>query len=103
MTRDNALAKRLGKIFDGYLLDSVRKGGAGGCGLSPSLPMAWQREQFSRTSSSPLPTRPFSTGAAGLKGTSRNDRKTTGAIVLCIVPSFAKAWRTVPGLQADYL
>src|ERR1700674_557793 len=34
------------RLSMGYLLDRVQNGGACGCGLSPSLPMAWQREQF---------------------------------------------------------
>ena len=67
------------RLSTGYLLDSVRKGGAGGCGLSPSLPMAWQREQFFRTSGSPLSARPFSPAAAGLSSrpsrSFRRDRK----------------------------
>src|SRR5215211_7403044 len=50
----------------GYLLDRVRNGGACGCGLSPSLPIAWQREQFSRTITSPLSASPFSAAATGL-------------------------------------
>src|SRR4029079_15322036 len=49
----------------GYFLESVRNGGAGGWGLSPSLPIAWQREQFSLTRTSPLSTRFLSAALAG--------------------------------------
>lgn len=38
----------------GYLWGGVQKGGASGCGITPSPPMAWQREQFPLTSASPL-------------------------------------------------
>jgi hypothetical protein len=73
MARDDALGSA--KFSTGYLLERVRKGGACGCGLSPVLPTAWQREQFSRTSSSPLVSVPFSTAAAGFE-TTRNSAKT---------------------------
>jgi DNA transformation protein len=49
----------------GYLRDKVRNGGAGGCGLSPVLPIAWQREQLSRSSTSPLSTRVLSAAWTG--------------------------------------
>jgi hypothetical protein len=42
----------------------VRNGGASGCGLLPSLPVAWQREQFFVTSTSPLLVRSFSAAKA---------------------------------------
>ncbi len=55
----------------GYLLDRVQNGGACGCGLSPSLPMAWQREQFFSNSISPLLTRFLSTAKTWLAATLR--------------------------------
>src|SRR5688500_17555068 len=39
VARDNALGERFGEVLAGYLEESVRKGGASSCGLSPSLPM----------------------------------------------------------------
>src|SRR4029079_14418422 len=56
----------------GYFLESVRNGGAGGWGLSPSLPMAWQREQFSLTRASPLSTRFLSAAFTGAAQTTIN-------------------------------
>jgi hypothetical protein len=49
----------------GYLLERVRKRGASLWGLSPSLPIAWQREQFSLTSASPLSMSVFSVAKTG--------------------------------------
>src|SRR6185369_2710616 len=57
-------ARDSARSSSGYLLESVRKGGAGGWGLSPSLPIAWQREQLSLTIASPLVARSFSAAAA---------------------------------------
>ena len=57
-------ASDLARSSTGYLRDKVRNGGAGGCGLSPVLPMAWQREQFSRKSTSPLFTSVLSAASA---------------------------------------
>jgi len=36
-----------------YLRESVRKGGAAGCGLSPARPTAWHRTQFVVSNDSP--------------------------------------------------
>ena len=33
----------------GYLAERIRNGGASLCGLSPSVPIAWQRAQFFST------------------------------------------------------
>jgi hypothetical protein len=38
-----------------YLRESVRKGGAAGCGLVPERPTAWQRAQFVTSRNSPRP------------------------------------------------
>src|SRR6516162_2820066 len=38
-----------------YLRESVRKGGAAGCGLAPVGPTAWQRAQFLVSNNSPRP------------------------------------------------
>src|SRR6185369_2371803 len=57
-------ARDSARSSSGYLLESVRKGGAGGWGRSPSLPIAWQREQLSLTIASPLVARSFSAAAA---------------------------------------
>ena len=38
-----------------YLRESVRKGGAAGCGLVPERPTAWQRAQFVASKNSPRP------------------------------------------------
>jgi len=49
----------------GFAYATATARGACGCGLVPSLPMAWQREQFSLTSASPLLVRSLSAANAG--------------------------------------
>ena len=46
MAGDNSLGKRLLEVFNGIGSWKVRKGGAIFSGLSPILPIAWQREQL---------------------------------------------------------
>jgi hypothetical protein len=56
----------------GYRLANVRNPGASGLGLSPSVPMAWQREQFAVTSAFPLLVTSRSAGKADAAVTSND-------------------------------
>ena len=46
-------AKASASPSTGYLRESVRNGGASGCGLAPAVPVAWQRAQFLLSRASP--------------------------------------------------